>query len=331
MVKRAKILGTGHHVPERVVTNKELEGLMDTTDEWIRQRTGIEERRWITGECGASDLAKPASLAALEMAGLEPKDVDAIIFATLSPDLNFPGSACLMTELLDIPGTPALDIRNQCSGFVYGTQIADAWIRAGLYRHVLLIGAEVHSSGLDLTTRGRDVSVIFGDGAAAVVYGPSDDDTGILTTHVGADGRYARELCVEAPASRYPVRLTAEMMAEGRHFPHMNGREVFKHAVRKLPETIQISLAATETRIEDIDLFIPHQANLRITEAVSKTLSFPAEKVYSNIQRYGNTTAASIPIALDECVREGRLKRGDLLLCAAFGAGFTWGSALIRF
>lgn len=328
---RSKILGTGHYVPERVVTNADLEGLMDTTDEWIRQRTGIEERRWIEGDVGASDLAKHATIDALKMAELEPKDIDAIIFATLSPDLNFPGSACLMTEHLGIPGTPALDIRNQCSGFLYGTQIADAWIRSGMYKNVLMIGAEVHSTGLDVSTRGRDVTVIFGDGAAAVVYGPTDEDCGVLSTHVGADGKHARDLMVEAPASGLNPRLSQQMLEEGRHFPSMNGREVFKHAVRKFPETISASLAMAGKSLEDIDLLIPHQANLRITEAVTKTLGLPAEKVYSNIQRFGNTTAASIPLALDECVRSGKLKRGDLLVCAAFGAGFTWGSAVIRF
>ena len=332
MSVRTKILGTGHHVPERVVTNKELEKLMDTTDEWIQQRTGIKERRWIDGECGASDLAKPATDAALDMAGLKATDIDAIIFATLSPDYNFPGSGCLMTRLLDIPGKPALDIRNQCSGFVYGMQVADAWIRSGVYKHVLFIGAEVHSTGLDISTEGRDVSVIFGDGAGAVILGPSDSpEQGILATDVGADGRYAEELWVEAPNSRLTPRLTHEMMEQRRHFPKMNGREVFKHAVRKIPESLMTSLGRVGLSPTDIDLMIPHQANLRIAEAVQKTLQLPDDKVFNNIQRYGNTTAASIPIALDECVRSGRLERGQLLAAAAFGAGFTWGSAVIRF
>ena len=332
MSARTKILGTGHYVPERVVTNQDLEKMMDTTDEWIQQRTGIRERRWVDGECGASDLAKPACEAALEMAGLKTSDVDAIIFATLSPDYNFPGSGCLMTRLLDIPGTPALDIRNQCSGFIYGMQVADAWIRTGLYKHVLFIGAEVHSTGLDHSTAGRDVTVIFGDGAGAILLGPSDNESeGILTTDAGADGRYAEELWVEAPNSRLMPRLSHEMMEARRHFPKMNGREVFKHAVRKIPESLMGSLGAVGLTTADIDLFIPHQANLRIAEAVQKTLQLPDDKVYNNIQRYGNTTAASIPIALDECVRSGRLQRGQLFAAAAFGAGFTWGSALIRF
>lgn len=332
MAKRSRILGTGHYVPEHVVTNKDLEKLMDTTDEWIQQRTGIKERRWIKEECGASDLAKIASQHALEMAGLKAKDIDAIIFASLSPDYNFPGSGCLLNALLEIPGVPALDVRNQCSGFVYGLQIADAWIRSGMYKTVLFVGSEVHSTGLDISTTGRDVSVIFGDGAGAVIFGASDDETsGIITSHVGADGRYAKELWVELPASRQVPRMTQRGIDEGRHYPKMNGREVFKQAARKLPEAVMLALDTAKLKIEDIDLFIPHQANLRISEAVQKALGLPDSKVYNNIDRYGNTTAASIPIALDECVRNGRLQRGHLLAVGAFGAGFTWGSALIRY
>ena len=330
MAIRSKILGTGHFVPERVVTNKDLEALMDTTDEWIQQRTGIKERRWISQETGASDLAVPATHRALEMAGLTAKDIDAVIFATLSPDYNFPGSAVLMTQHLGIPGVACLDIRNQCSGFVYGTQIADAWIRCGMYKHVLMIGAEVHSSGLDLTNRGRDVSVIFGDGAGVVIYGASDDDTGVLATEVGADGSFAKELWLEAPGSRYLPRLTEEMMAEGKHFPRMNGREVFKHAVRKMPESVMTALKKANVSLDEVKLFIPHQANLRISEAVQKQLGLPDDRVYNNIEKYGNTTAASIPLAMDECVRSGKLKKGDILVVAAFGAGFTWGAAVVR-
>lgn len=333
MAVYTKILGTGHYVPERVVTNADLEKLMDTTDEWIQQRTGIQERRWIDKDTGASDLAKPAVLKALEMANLQPKDIDAIIFATLSPDYNFPGSGCLMTELLGIPGTPALDIRNQCSGFVYGMQIADAWIRSGVYERVLFIGAEVHSTGLDISTRGRDVSVIFGDGAGAVIFGKSEkqEDGAILSTLVGADGAYAKDLMVEMPASRQIPRITKEGMDEGRHYPKMNGREVFKVAARKLPEAVVTALGKCGKTVAEVDLFIPHQANLRISEAVQKALGLPDDRIYNNIMRYGNTTAASIPIALDECVRSGKLKRGQTLAVGAFGAGFTWGAAVIRF
>lgn len=330
MTLRAKVAGTGHHVPDNVVTNADLEKLMDTTDEWIRQRTGIEERRWIAEPTGASDLALPAARSALEMAGMEAAEVDAIIFATLSPDYHFPGSACLLNDKLGIPGVPSIDIRNQCSGFVYGVQLADAYIRSGLYRNVLFVGAEVHSTGLDVSTRGRDVSVIFGDGAGAVLFTAEEGDRGILATDVGSDGRYAKELWVELPASREMPRLSPEMMAEGRHYPRMNGREVFKHAVRKIPESVRASLRKAGLGVGDIDLFIPHQANLRIAEALQKTFELPEERVFNNIQRYGNTTAASIPIALDECLRSGRAQPGHVFACGAFGAGFTWGSAVIR-
>jgi 3-oxoacyl-[acyl-carrier-protein] synthase-3 len=329
---KTKILGTGHYVPEHVVTNKDLEKLMDTTDEWIQQRTGIKERRWTTGECGASDLAKIATERALQMAGLKATDIDAIIFATLSPDFCFPGSGCLLNALLEIPGVPALDVRNQCSGFVYGLQVADAWIRTGMYKRVLFVGSEVHSTGLDISTNGRDVSVIFGDGAGAMIFGPTDrDDEGVLTTMVGSDGRYARELWVELPASRLQPRLPKNALEAGGLYPRMNGREVYKHAVRKLPEIVNEALARVGLTTKDIDLFVPHQANLRISEAVQKALSLEDRQIYNNIDHYGNTTAASIPIALDECIRNGRLKRGHLLAVGAFGAGFTWGSAIIRY
>jgi 3-oxoacyl-[acyl-carrier-protein] synthase-3 len=329
---RAKILGTGHYVPERVVTNLDLEQWMDTSDDWIQQRTGIKERRWISEECGASDLAMHASKNALEMAGLEAKNIDAVIFATLSPDYNFPGSGCLLNNLLDIRGVPALDIRNQCSGFVYGLQIADAWIRSGMYKNVLFVGSEVHSTGLDLSTRGRDVSVIFGDGAGAVLLGPTDDEEHcILETYVGADGKYAKELWVEMPGSRYIPRLTQDAIDAGRHFPAMNGREVFKHAARKLPEAVMTVLERRGLTPRELDLFIPHQANLRISETVQKALGLEDRQTYNNIDKYGNTTAASIPIALDECIRSGKLKRGGLLAVGAFGAGFTWGAGLVRF
>ena len=331
MAIRAKILGTGHYVPERVVTNKELTSLMDTTEEWIEQRTGIKERRWISEETGASDLAAEATKNALDMAGLDVKDIDALIFATLSPDHQFPGSGCFLNAKLGIPGVPSLDIRNQCSGFIYGTQIADAWIRAGVYKNVLMVGSEVHSTGLDVTTRGRDVACIFGDGAGAVIYGPTDNEKeGILGTEVGADGSQARELWLELPGSRYIPRITHEGLDEARHYPKMNGREVFKLAVRKMPATVSSLLEKHELTIDDIDLFIPHQANLRISEAVQKSLKLPNDKVFNNIQKYGNTTAASIPLAMDECIRSGRLQPGQLLAVGAFGAGFTWGSALFR-
>ncbi len=324
------LLGMGHFLPPRVVTNNDLAGLMETTDEWITQRTGIRERRWIEGDVGASELAEHASREALAEAGLEPKDIDLVLFATLSPDLNFPGSGCLLQARLGIPGVPAMDIRNQCTGFLYGLKTADAFIRSGMAKHVLLVGAEVHSTGIDVTTRGRDVAVLFGDGAGAAVVGPTEGESRVIDTELHADGRFAEILMVEAPASRLNPRLTAEMMAEGRHFPKMDGRSVFKHAVERLPEVIKSVLAKNGYTLADVDVLVPHQANLRINEMVARQLGFPAEKIVNNIQKYGNTTAASIPIALHEAVQDGRVKKGQLVLLAGFGAGLTWGATLVR-
>lgn len=324
------LLGMGHFLPPRVVTNNDLAGLMETTDEWITQRTGIRERRWIDGDVGASELAEHASREALAEAGLEPKDIDLVLFATLSPDLNFPGSGCLLQARLGIPGVPAMDIRNQCTGFLYGLKTADAFIRSGMAKHVLLVGAEVHSTGIDVTTRGRDVAVLFGDGAGAAIVGPTEGESRVIDSELHADGRYAEILMVEAPASRLNPRLTAEMMAEGRHFPKMDGRSVFKHAVERLPEVIKSILAKNGYTLADVDVLVPHQANLRINEMVARQLGFPSEKVVNNIHKYGNTTAASIPIALHEAVQEGRVKKGQLVLLAGFGAGLTWGASLVR-
>lgn len=329
-MRGSRILGLGHYVPDRVVTNQDLTQWMDTSDEWIVQRTGIRERRWVEGDVGATDLAVPAAKQALEEAGLRPQDLDLIIFATLSPDLNFPGSSCLLQSRLEIPGTATLDIRNQCTGFVYGLSVADAFIRSGAMKHVLVVGAEVHSSGLDISTRGRDVTVLFGDGAGAAVLGPSEDEHRILTSKLHADGRYAEILMVEVPASRLNPRLTTEMMDAGRHYPRMDGQAVFKQAVQRVPEVIGEVLTEHGYTTKDIGLLVPHQANLRINEMAARLLRLAPEQVYNNIQRYGNTTAASIPIALHEAVQEGRVASGDLVVLAAFGAGLTWGANLIR-
>ncbi|RMG18027.1 MAG: ketoacyl-ACP synthase III [Deltaproteobacteria bacterium] len=331
---RARIIATGRHVPDRIVTNEDLTQWMDTSDEWIRQRTGIEERRWVPeGQgIGASDLAVEATKKALDKAGMTVEDIDAIVFATLSPDHMFPGTGCFLQRKLGIPGVPALDVRNQCSGFLYGLAVADAWIQTGLYRHVLLVGAEVHSTGLDVSTEGRDVSVIFGDGAGVALLGPSEDEeTGVLSIHLGADGRYAEDLWVEFPSSKHHPQYSAEIMAERRQYPKMQGQKVFKHAVAKMPRAVQAVCKAAGVAPQEIDLFIPHQANLRINEFVQQTLGLGDDQVFNNIQRYGNTTAATIPIAIDEAEEMGRLKRGDLLALAAFGAGFTWGGALLRY
>lgn len=327
---QSRILGMGHFVPERVVRNDDLRQWMDTSDEWIQQRTGIKERRWVEGDVGASELAEHAARGALAEAGLEAKDLDLILFASLSPDINFPGSGCLLQDRLGIPGVPAMDIRTQCTGFLYSLATADAWIRAGMARHVLVVGAEVHSTGLDLSTRGRDVTVLFGDGAGAAVVGPASGGRGVIGSELHADGRHARILMVEAPASGRNPRLTPEMLEAGAHYPHMDGKAVFKHAVERLPEVIRSVLGRHGVGLDDLALLVPHQANMRINEMVTRQLGFPPEKVVHNIQRYGNTTAASIPIALHEAAQEGRVKEGDLVLLAAFGAGLTWGATLLR-
>ena len=324
------VLGMGHYVPPRTVTNDDLAVLMETTDEWITQRTGIKERHWIEGDVGASELAEHASREALAEAGLTAADIDLVLFATLSPDLNFPGSGCLLQARLGIPGVPAMDIRNQCTGFLYGLKTADAYIRSGMARNVLVVGSEVHSTGLDISTRGRDVAVLFGDGAGAAVVGAASDDSRVIDTELHADGRFAEILMVEVPASRLNPRLTVEMMEAGRHYPKMDGRSVFKHACERLPEVIQSILQRNGYTLADVDVMVPHQANLRINEMVARQLGFPAEKVVHNIQRYGNTTAASIPIALHEAVQQGRIQKGQLVLLAGFGAGLTWGASLVR-
>jgi 3-oxoacyl-[acyl-carrier-protein] synthase-3 len=327
---RTAILGLGQYLPERVVTNDDLAKMFDTSDEWIRQRTGISERRYVEDGIGPADLAVPATKQALENAGVELEDIEFIIFATLNPDYFFPGSGCILQDKLGLPGIGALDVRAQCSGFIYGLSVADAFIRTGMYKRILLVGAEVHSSGLEFAERGRDVTVLFGDGAGAAILGATEEDEGILSTHLHADGRYAKDLWMEIPAACYSPRLTKEHMDEGRHYPKMNGRKVFKMAVEKLPKVINEALDANGLAIDDIDLLVPHQANLRINEFVAQKLGLPPEKVYNNIHRYGNTTAGSIPIALNEAIQEGRAKKGDTIMLAALGSGFTWASCLLK-
>ncbi|MDX5347739.1 MAG: ketoacyl-ACP synthase III [Hymenobacteraceae bacterium] len=331
-LRRSKIAGVGHYVPANVVTNADLEKLMDTSDEWIVERTGIHERRYFTeGEDTTANMGAKAARKALEMAGLQPQDLDMIIFATLSPDYVFPGSGVLLQRELGLSEIPALDVRNQCSGFVYALSVADQFIKTGMYNNVLVVGSEIHSSGLDMTTRGRHVSVIFGDGAGAAVLTPSSDpEHGILSTHLHAQGEHAEELAVLDPGSNKKDRLTHEMIDNGSIYPIMNGSTVFKHAVTRFPEVIKEALDTNGYQPTDIDMLIPHQANLRITQFIQQKMKLPDDKVYSNIQRYGNTTAASVPIALSEAYQEGKIKEGDLVCLAAFGSGFTWASALIR-
>jgi 3-oxoacyl-[acyl-carrier-protein] synthase-3 len=329
-MRGARILGTGRALPPRVVTNAELTTRMDTTEEWIMQRTGIRERRFVDPGTGASDLGVQASRLAIERAGLTPRDIQFLVFATLSPDMFFPGCGVLVQEKMGMDTIGALDVRTQCSGFLYGLSVAEAYVKAGLYDYVLVVGAEVQSTGLDLSTAGRDVSVLFGDGGGAVVVGPSEPGKGILSSHLHSEGKYARELMVEAPSSIENPRISKEMIDAGKHLGTMNGRYVFTHAVRRFPEVIREALDANGVDLSDVSIIIPHQANLRITQAVAKALTISPEKVFSDIEKYGNTTAASIPIALDECIEEGRIRGGDIVCLAAFGSGFTWASTLIR-
>jgi len=306
---------------------------MDTSDDWIRERTGIQERRWVPEDGGVTGaaMAREAAAMALEEAECEPEELDAIVVATLSPDHSFPGTSAFLQGELGLTGIPALDIRTQCTGFLYGLSIADAWIRTGQYRRVLLVGVEIQSTGLDLSTRGRDMAVLFGDGAGAAILGAGGAyGRGVLSTHLHADGRGARDLWAEAPSSFRHPRISEEDIRTGKVWPRMNGREVFRNAVARMPEVALEALHSNDLGVEDLDLLIAHQANARISEGVRRRLGIPPERMYDNIQRYGNTTAASIPIALAEAVREGRLSEGDLLCLVAFGAGFTWGSALVR-
>jgi 3-oxoacyl-[acyl-carrier-protein] synthase-3 len=316
-----------------VVTNADLTAMMDTTEDWILQRTGIRERRFSDGWTGAADMGAEAAKEALQHAGVSARDLDCIILATLSPDVDMPATACLLQHRMGIGGMPAFDVRNQCSGFLYGLAIADKFIRTGTYNRVLLVGAETHSTGLDLTTRGREVAVIFGDGAGAVVLGPEPDARrGILSTHLHAQGKFAEKLWIESPGARLRPRLTEDMISgdKARIFPKMEGRYVFRHAVIRFPEVIREALDANGLAVADLSLLIPHQANLRISQVVALGLELPEEKVFNNIDRYGNTTAGSIPIALYEALQAGRIHDGDLVCLAAFGSGFTWASALIR-
>jgi 3-oxoacyl-[acyl-carrier-protein] synthase-3 len=330
-MNRARITGTGMYVPEKAVTNFDLEKLMDTSDAWIRERAGIVERRYVDSEVGPAGLASEAAKKALEDAKLEPNDIDLIIFATLSPEYQFPGSGVLLQEKLGLPGIPALDVRNQCTGFIYGLSVADQYIKTGTYKRIMLVGAEIHSTGLDMTTRGRDIAVLFGDGAGVVIVEPSDDlDRGILSSHLHADGRFARELFAENPGGLHIPRLTKEMIDEASIYPYMNGRQVFKHAVVRFCEAIEECLKANNVSPDQVKLVIPHQANQRITEAVAHRFGYSMDRVFSNIHKYGNTTAASIPIALHEALMEGKIEKGDYIVLVAFGSGFTWGSTLMR-
>jgi 3-oxoacyl-[acyl-carrier-protein] synthase III len=328
---RTAIAALGTSVPDRVVTNDELTKLMETTDAWIQERTGIRERRWVREGTENSDLAYEATQKALASAGWQAKDIEAIVYASLSPDHMFPGDGCFLNAKLGIPGVPAIDIRNQCSGFIYGLAVADAWIRIGMYKRILLVGSEIHSTGLDVSTRGRDVAVIFGDGAGAALLEATDDpDRGVLSCHLHADGRFATDLFCDAPGSKYHPRFQVAQLESGTIYPRMEGQKVFKNAIARMPEVMREALAKNNLSTKDLRLVIPHQANLRIAQMVQRSLELEDDQVFNNIQKYGNTTAASIPLALEEAARARGLRRGDLVGLCAFGAGFTWASALIR-
>ena len=329
-MSRSRITGIGFHVPPRVVTNHDLEQRMDTSDAWIVERTGIRQRHFVEGDVGSSELGVEAARRALADAGRTAADVDFVVFATTTPDWMFPGNGVLVQQALGLGTVGALDVRNACSGFVYALSVADAFVRIGRYRCVLVIGAEVQSTGLDLSTAGRDMAVLFGDGAGAAVVEPSGEDQGILSWSLHSEGALARELWCEAPSSRVPGRVTHAMIDEGRHLPRMNGRQVFKNATTRFPEVIHEVLADSGFTLDDVALIVPHQANQRIGDAVAQRLGVPAEKVFQNIERYGNTTAASIPIALTEARDRGLIRPGDLVVLAAFGAGFAWAGCAMR-
>lgn len=334
MMYNSRISGMGFYVPENVVTNDDLTTLMDTSDEWIQERTGIKERRWIPegGDDTSATMGAKAAKIALERSGLGARDIDFIVFATLSPDYYFPGCGVQIQEMLDMDTVGALDVRNQCSGFVYALSVADQFIKTGMYKNILVIGAEYHSNGLDKTTRGRGVSVIFGDGAGACVLSRTEESNrGILSSHLHSEGKYADKLIVESPSIKHWVpEIIASKEEDVSYFPYMDGTFVFKNAVVRFSEVMMEALSQNQIKPEDIDLFIPHQANLRISQFIQHKFKLKDDQVYNNIMKYGNTTAASIIIALTEAWENGKVKDGDLVLLAAFGSGFTWGSVLIR-
>lgn len=331
-MRYSKIVSLGHYVPEKVITNEYLSTIMDTNNEWIVERTGIHERRWVDpSKDTVANMAAKATRMALQRANLVEKDIEFIVFATITPDYFFPGSGVLLERELGLDGIPALDIRNACSGFIYALSVADQFIKTGVYKTVLVIGAEIQSTALDVTTQGRNTAVIFGDGAGAAILRASDKP-GILSTHLHSDGRFAEELYIKDPGSSRPnsERQPDQILDTSTYKVVMNGSQVFKHAVVRFMEVINEALTANNLTKDDIDLLVPHQANLRISQHIQEKLALSDDHVYNNIMRYGNTTAASIPIAMSEAWAEGKIKENDLICLAAFGSGFTWASALIR-
>jgi 3-oxoacyl-[acyl-carrier-protein] synthase-3 len=329
----ARIVSFGHYVPPKVVTNKDLEKMMETSDEWIQQRSGIKERRWVEpGKDTTHSMAHKACQAALEKAKLKADDIDAIIFGTLITDYIFPGTGVLLQNSLGFTRhVPALDIKNQCTGFIYGLSIANAWIKAGMYKRVLVVGSEIHSNRIDKSTRGRDVSVLFGDGAGACILEATDKEEGIIDIHIASQGSGASALCVKEPGSNFDFRRDFKSIEEKDWYPYMEGKLVFKNAVERMIESMTDIMKKNSFTNSDIDFVIAHQANMRINAMVLENLKIPWEKTHHTIDRYGNTTMATIPITMNEAVEEGKIKRGDLVALTAFGAGFTWGSALVRY
>ena len=331
---RSKIKGLGYYVPENVVTNDDLSKLMDTSDAWIQERTGIKERRHVVkGTDTTTTMGAKAALKALEAAGVSKEEVDFVVFATLSPDYYFPGCGVLVQKELGLKTVGALDIRNQCSGFLYALSVADQYIKTGMYRNILVIASETQSPALDMSTRGRNMAVLFGDGAGAAVVSRSEGENGILSTHLHSEGAYADALAMIAPG--VGTKWVPEILAENdpddvSYYPNMNGQFVFKNAVVRLAEVINEGLEANGLTVGDIDMLVPHQANLRISQFVQHQFKLSDAQVYNNIMKYGNTTATSVPIALAEALGEGKIKEGDVVVLAAFGSGFTWASAIIR-
>lgn len=335
MMYHSKINGLGYYVPNNIVTNNDLAKIIDTSDEWIKERTGIQERRYVKkGEDTTTTMGVKAAKIAIERSSINKEDIDFIVFATLSPDYYFPGSGVLVQRELELKNVGALDVRNQCSGFVYALSVADQFIKTGMYKNILVIGSEVHSTGLDMTTRGRGVSVIFGDGAGAVILSREENlEKGILSTHLHSQGQHAEELSLIAPGmgKRWITDVLKDNNPDDEsYYPYMNGQFVFKNAVLRFSEVINEGLQANNLTIEDIDMLIPHQANLRIAQFIQKKFKLSDNQVFNNIQKYGNTTAASIPIALAEAWEQQKIKEGDTVVLAAFGSGFTWGSAIIK-
>ena len=329
---KSKIKGVGFYVPDNIIKNSDLENFMDTTDEWIKERTGIEERRWVKDDMTTSMMGAFAAEKAIKNSNISKDDIDFIIFATLSPDFYFPGSGVLLQDKLQLKEVGAIDIRNQCSGFIYGLSVADQYIKSGMYNNILVVGSEIHSGGLDMSNSGRSVSVIFGDGAGAAIVSKSNDNSEIFSTHLHSQGKFAEELAVKKPATTFWVNKIIEDASEDdkNYYPQMNGNFVFKNAVQRFEEVIIEALNHSNFGIEDIDMLITHQANLRISNYIRRKLNLDKKKVFNNIMKYGNTTAASIPIALSEAIEKKKIIKGDIVCLAAFGSGFTWASALIR-